>query len=357
MTREFKKYRGTFDEVDLALETINNPELINDDTDTRLICLVRFYKNYPDPVTGKKLTVKKIKEVLYELLEDNYDGFSAMNWHDKVNSIVNKYSTPDMRIIVDKVDSIHFNYTELEKIKSLNNPVEEKVMFMILFFTKLSKETYKQIMKARNNGVEPEPYTTPEWVLKEIEETRAKLNSDEMRKELLMNMKMQNFHFGEYNKLQDRLAYLYKLKKEDKCFGFSMEKEKRCFELAGFKYNRTSRDSQRAVVYHDLIEAGFIDEQHPWDTNGRTNKTYIIVNIYEEEINDGIDVSADNDDLNYIMNNYIQWRNDGEGITICERCGRPFEQNPKAKKKAKMCPECRKAKKKEQDKSYKSTKK
>ena len=131
---------GFIDEEQLAIDLINDKKLINDNPRRRIIAYIKYLKNYPDPDTGEMLYKKQIREKIDNLMYKYYDGFSMANWDDNIKKDLNKY-TKNGEYKFNKPKLIGITANELNTIASLNDINKEKVLFILLVFSKVNRNS------------------------------------------------------------------------------------------------------------------------------------------------------------------------------------------------------------------------
>lgn len=109
-------------------ELLNNPKSIMDDTYTKLILLVKYYKS-------EKHTKSQIRDDIDDFMYKHYQGFVMADWDNILQSIVKKYSKRDMCDFKDG-KLINIAYSELEFIKTKQNLETEKLLFILLTLAK-----------------------------------------------------------------------------------------------------------------------------------------------------------------------------------------------------------------------------
>lgn len=345
-----KLTRGLYDEIDMAEEVINNPEMINDNFKIRMQCLVRYYKNFPDPETGKKLTVKKIKEKLTDLLDTYADVENEQKISDIVGYYVNKYSKIGFREILEQVKEVHINYSELEAIRKVNDIVLERILFYMLIRAKL--EEAKKTQKGKTGDYESE-YTVEE-IDARIKELQDELMTQENRAKYMEDRKYKNVNFGRVNDIFMEIDRLKKIKEninnKPKIY-LDDSDEHFLLKFAGFKYKRSgSRNEQSNDIFGKLMQLGYTS----YSEYGKFDNEAVIINYCEREVKDGIDIPINFEDMENTYLYYDMWR--GEPVKICEECGKLFVYK-KTGRPAKYCDKCTAKRKKEQKKAWSKTNK
>ena len=134
-----KTINGLVDEKKYAEELINNKYLINERPVSKcIICYIKYLKNYPDPDSGNMLYKKQIRQKIDDLMYNYYKGFVMADWDKKIQSWLNKY-TKEKHYKLKVPQPVNITFKELNKIRALDNVVEETVLFMLLFLSKVNK--------------------------------------------------------------------------------------------------------------------------------------------------------------------------------------------------------------------------
>ena len=134
-----KTINGLINEKRYAEELINNKYLINERPVSKCImCYIKYLKNYPDPDTGNMLYKKQIRQKIDDLMYNYYKGFVMADWDKKIQSWLNKY-TKEKYCKLKVPQPVNITFKELNKIKVLDNIIEEKVLFMLLFLSKVNR--------------------------------------------------------------------------------------------------------------------------------------------------------------------------------------------------------------------------
>lgn len=131
---------GFIDEEQLAVDLINDKKLINDNPRRRIIAYIKYLKNYPDPDTGKILYKKQIRQKIDDLMYGYYNGFSMANWDDNIKKDLNKY-TKNGEYEFNKPKLIGITLNELNTIARLNDINKEKILFILLVFSKVNRNS------------------------------------------------------------------------------------------------------------------------------------------------------------------------------------------------------------------------
>ena len=123
------------DEEKVANDLVKNKSLINTDTLTKLRCYIKYLKN-------NKTSKKNIRNLVDELMLNNYDGFVMGDWDETLQSMVNKYSKFKNSSYRKANDEIFIYQSELDVISSIGdlsgfNDIEiEKVLFIMTILAK-----------------------------------------------------------------------------------------------------------------------------------------------------------------------------------------------------------------------------
>ena len=287
-----KYFSGLYDEEALAMEVINDPTTLRKDgLKTRLICYIKYLKHTINPDTGKIYTKKEVGIEVEKLLHKNglyisdFNNYTTLRRTNFIDTLINKYNQAK-NYEYRHLEPIHFNYTELEKLKALNDPVKEKILFQFMIFAKasLNWSDYKEMYQS--------------------------LKCWGIEKKLLMVFKNAGFKY-----------------------------KRRDMAIDSTKHERQRFD----YLCHTLETEGLIKlpNDFPMTINNRSYD-YGSITIGELEQTDGIDFDFTVNNMDAWCELYMKWR-DGENknLTYCERCGRAFK-NPSKTKKAKVCPSCAK---------------
>lgn len=120
------------DERKILDRLLKNKRNINVNTYQSIVVYIKYLKEM-----GKSKI--EIRNELDNIMEEYYDGFISSDWFDVLNSLVNKYTKPKYRDFTQP-DDIRITKKELEFIKSYQDIIIEKLMFVMLVIAKASSK-------------------------------------------------------------------------------------------------------------------------------------------------------------------------------------------------------------------------
>ena len=129
-------------ERELGLEVYNDKTKINENTNIKLKCYIKYLKN------DLNLNKIQIRNLVDELMMDHYDGFIMGDWDETLQYMTNKYTKKKYSDYHSYNDEIIIYEEELKVISEIGDlggvkDIEiEKVLFIMLILAKLNQSDW-----------------------------------------------------------------------------------------------------------------------------------------------------------------------------------------------------------------------
>lgn len=238
------------------------------------------------------LNKTQIRNNIDEIMMENYKGFDMVSWDSELQSIVNKYTDKE-NCKFRELNEINITRKELEFISRFQDEQKENLLFVMLVISKSKHQKYKKTKKG-----EIIDDNNDYW-----------LNCDRGK----------------------------------------------LFKLSKFKYDNNkgskSRMEQRGYLIYDLSQLDSVIELSKQCDNTSIKLLYVDSEMDPE----GITFRITENNMNDILNYYLQWK-DPDEYTKCEECGAWTKVKNTSKPKPKYCNYCRKIKRSESVKKCVSSK-
>ena len=221
------------------------------------------------------MTKEDIRNRLDEIMLAHYKGVDMTAWNKPLNAMVNKYTTKE-NCEFRELNEINITRKELEFINRFQDEAKENLLFTMLV---VSKSKHCKFKKNKKGEILSENHDY--W-----------LNCDRVQ----------------------------------------------LFKLANFKYDKNTgaktRMEQRGYFIYDLAQLdGTIELSKQCD-----NTSIKLLYVDEEVDPEGITFRITENNMNDVLNYYLQWKNPDE-YTKCEECDMPIK---KSNNKIKYCKKCSK---------------